>query len=211
MLTQLPKAKALVKDWLLCLDDESIQKEKERKKYFSFLTTQERNNFPTGQAHDRMGASIKMIKGQPNTGPGTYHNHDYNTIKTNSDRWMTSKLGYTCSARTAPRIAKQHQEKTPDPSHYQRNTTLPKLKPPNMYGFNCTQERFNAEDVHGPGPGTYDHEFKVNRKVIWPEQFGKPIFPIEPNLPQRSLKTELLVDKEYRKFKNKVAYFRLYY
>ena len=43
-------------------------------------------------------------------------------------------------------------------------------------------------------PGIYEHEVTRNRHVTWPQQFGKPIHPIEPHLERKTIKTEVCVN-----------------
>jgi len=185
--------------------------EEDKKKRISFGTTQNRKGFPLSTEPNKLGTVLKPIRGSPNLGPGVYNDQHYNTIAWNIDRKTVSNKGII---RTGPRLIKKKYEKTPCPTAYQTNWTKQKQFVPSAQPFNIKEKRFNevlTQPQINPGPGNYNFGRDLNRKIVWPQQFGRPIHPIEPNLPKRSVRAELMVDKEYRKFKNKVAYFRLYY
>lgn len=210
----MPQAKKTLENWVDILEGRKVDIKAERNKRVYNLASEHRDCFPTGAGRHKLGSSTRLIMPPPHLGPGAYRNDEYNTIYQNSNTWLTSKLGYTLQARTAPRIKKEIQEETPCPTHYQKNWCRPKKYKQDFYSFNQKSEKLKPRmltPLKTPGPGQYEYGVKTNRKVTWPGKFNGPIHPIEPNLPQRSLKTELMVDKEYRKFKNKVAYFRMYY
>lgn len=192
-----------------------MEEEEDKRKKFAFLTTQQRTTYPHGLYTHKLGRKTNLIPGSPWLGPGAYDNEEINSINDNSKKWITSRRGYTHQSRTGPRLKKDIVEKTPCPTAYQKNWTAPKHFTPAYQPFNAKTPKLlvkMSDEQRTPGPGVYDvSEVKVGKKIQWPGQFGKPIHPIEPDLPQRSIRTELMVDKEYRKFKNKVAYFRLHY
>jgi len=204
-------SKSILNTNIYLVDDEE---EELRKKWISFGTTQFRTCFPHAVMPTKLGRKMCPIRGQPNLGPGAYKNDEFNTVVGNCENWITTKRGYTHVSRTGPRILKEFSEVTPCPTNYQRDQSRPRTFVQASEPFNSKEKRMKYKlkqpDLN-PGPGIYDLDLKQNRRVRWPQQFGKPIFPIAPNLPKRSVRTELMVDKEYRKFKNKVAYFRLYY
>nr|CAB3264857.1 protein pitchfork-like [Phallusia mammillata] len=183
------------------------------KKAVSFGTTLDRGLFPHVCAPDRTGNELYPLRGAPDRGPGRYNNAEVSSFTYNLDKWVCSKRGYTCGSRTEPRFRKIHQMVTPSPTQYQTNWTN-RVKPKSAYKpFETSALRFKQltqDPMITPGPGIYEHDVPRNRQVKWPQQFGAPITPIQPNVMRRTLKTELLGDKEARKFRNRVAYFRLY-
>lgn len=184
------------------------------KKRISFGTTLDRGCFPYKCAPDRIGNELNPLKGSPFRGPGLYNNAELTSFTYNLDNRVCSTKGYTFSARTDPRFRRVHQMYTPSPTQYQTKCTKPKTSQPAYEPFETSEVRFKARKVDQmktPGPGTYEHDIERNRRISWPKQFGPPISPIQPVSARRTLKTELLGDKEFRKFRNRVAYFQLYF
>lgn len=193
---------------------EEEKAENPNKKPVSFGTTQSRGLFPHICAPDRTGNQLYPMKGAPNRGPGCYNNAEMTSFVHNLDNWICSNKGYTYGSRTASRFRKDFKTLTPSPEKYQTTWTKPRKFQDAYKPFQVASERFHQltiDPMITPGPGVYEHEFDRNRHISWPQQFGSPMQPIQPNLDKKTLKTELLSDKEFRKFRNRVAYFRLYY
>lgn len=191
-----------------------LDEENPAKKLVSFGTTLDRGCFPFKCEPDRTGNELYPLKGSPNRGPGLYNNAELTSFTYNLDKRICSVKGYTFSARTDPRFRKVHSLITPSPTEYQTEWTKPKTSPSAYKPFETAEVRFRGRKVDQmktPGPGTYEHDIKRDRHVSWPKRFGPPITPIQPVSTKRTLKTELLGEKEFRKFRNRVAYFKLYF
>ncbi|TFK03718.1 rhodopsin [Platysternon megacephalum] len=71
--------------------------------------------------------------------------------------------------------------------------------------------------IVGPGvttmkrPGTYEADKLPHKKITWPMKFGSPDWSLVPMPERRTLRTELITDKEFRKHRNRLAYLSLYY
>ncbi|KAM9342404.1 ciliary microtubule-associated protein 3 [Pholidichthys leucotaenia] len=61
------------------------------------------------------------------------------------------------------------------------------------------------------GPGAYDHNAVMNRKVSWPMCFGRPDLSRLPQLEKKSVRVKQPSEKEFLKQRNRVAYLSLYY
>ncbi|XP_076803018.1 ciliary microtubule-associated protein 3-like isoform X2 [Clavelina lepadiformis] len=185
-----------------------------KKKTISFGTTLDRGLFPHICAPDRTGNELYPLRGAPHRGPGCYNNAEVSSFTYNLSKWVSSKRGYTYGSRTDPRFRKIHEMITPSPTAYQTKWIDP-TKPKTAYKpFETSALRFKQltqDPMITPGPGIYEHDVPQNRKIQWPQQFGAPVKPIQPDTLKRTLKTELLSDMEARKFRNKVAYFQLYF
>ncbi|EMP30860.1 Putative protein C1orf88 like protein, partial [Chelonia mydas] len=59
--------------------------------------------------------------------------------------------------------------------------------------------------------GTYEADKLPHKKITWPMKFGSPDWSLVPVLERRTLRTELITDKEFRKHRNRLAYLSLYY
>lgn len=191
-----------------------LEIEDANKKAISFGTTLDRGLFPHVCNPDRTGNELNPMKGAPNRGPGCYDNAKVSTFTYDLDKWICSKKGYTYGSRTNPRFKKIHEFLTPSPNEYQTKWTEPRKVKSAYKPFETSDKRFNQpvlDPMLTPGPGCYEHELVRNRKITWPSCFGAPIKPIQPSMERRTLKTELMGDKEYRKFRNRVAYFSLYF
>ncbi|XP_015198228.2 ciliary microtubule-associated protein 3 isoform X2 [Lepisosteus oculatus] len=179
-----------------------------------FGSSQERKLFPSHCAPDRLGNELAPLRGGSHLGPGCYDNHTVGTIVYELERKPESRKGYTLAARTAPRLLPTAQAVTPSPQHYQKDWTRPGPLLPSAAPFCSSAQRFQSWhalcDSH-PGPGAYAHDTAQNRKVSWPMKFGSPDWNQVPSLEKRSLRTELLCDKEFQKRRNRIAYFSLFY
>nr|XP_023649396.1 protein pitchfork isoform X1 [Paramormyrops kingsleyae] len=178
-----------------------------------FGSCQERTLFPYHCAPDRMGNELSL-KGCPHRGPGCYDNHTVGTIVYELEKRPLSKKGYILAARTAARFLPPAQTNTPSPQKYQNDWSCLKLLPPCKPPFSSSTQRFMTQRVtldSNPGPGLYAHDAPHTRKVSWPMRFGPPDWTQVPMLKRRSLRTELISDKEFRKQRNRVAYLHLYY
>ncbi|KAM4871361.1 ciliary microtubule-associated protein 3 isoform 2-T2 [Thomomys bottae] len=179
---------------------------------YSFGTCQPRKIFPYFHPPNRLGNKFLPIRGAPHRGPGRYAENDWNGLAYSLSKIPTSVKGYTLGARTSTRF-KTIKDTTPYPGKYQRvNTGEQKLKQ-NFAPFNTLIPRFvsYSKESSYPGPGTYNPEKKPPFKVTWPMVFGAPDWDQVPCLEKRTLKTELSTDKDFRKHRNRVAYFSLYY
>uniref|UniRef100_A0A4W3GLH8 Protein pitchfork n=1 Tax=Callorhinchus milii TaxID=7868 RepID=A0A4W3GLH8_CALMI len=101
------------------------------------------------------------------------------------------------------------------------------LKPLSNYGYVLgarTQRRFTQAScevgINRPieggilcisSPGTYEHQLKCNRRITWPMKFSSPDWSLVSSPKRRTLRIELPSDKDFRKHRNKMAYFSLYF
>ncbi|XP_066559130.1 ciliary microtubule-associated protein 3 [Amia ocellicauda] len=179
-----------------------------------FGSSQERRLFPSHCAPDRLGNTLAPVLGAPHRGPGCYKNHTVGTVVYELEKKPESRRGYTLAARTAPRFLPTAQTVTPSPQQYQQDWTRPRPQQAGATPFSSSSPRFlrrRAEGNPNPGPGTYSHDTPRNSKVSWPMRFGAPDWSQVPLLERRTLRAELFCDKEFRKHKNRVAYFSLFY
>ncbi|XP_073416847.1 ciliary microtubule-associated protein 3 isoform X2 [Dendrobates tinctorius] len=146
-----------------------------------FGSSQERKQFPYYCAPDRLGNDLAPIRGAPNRGPGCYN---------------------------------YEEMQTPSPAEYQSFWSRERSFSPNYAPFNIKALRFpdkKTDIILNPSPGAYEHSTKQGRKVSWPGRFGSPEWSVVPSLEKKTLRSELLTDKEFRKTRNRVAYLSLYY
>ncbi|KAM3936075.1 ciliary microtubule-associated protein 3 [Leptodactylus fuscus] len=179
-----------------------------------FGSTQERKHFPYSCAPDRLGNDLSPIRGAPNRGPGCYNNEEVTSLEYLLERRPMSKKGYTMGARTAPRFPKDNKMYSPSPSEYQSFWSRERTFSASYAPFDIKAARFpdkKTDTILNPSPGTYEHSTKLGRKVSWPGRFGSPEWSEVSSLEKRTLRSKLLTDKEFRKFRNQVAYFSLYY
>lgn len=180
----------------------------------SFGSCQRRKVFPFIQPPDRLGNEYLPMRGEPQRGPGTYNNGERSTLLYNLIHKPESKKGYSMGARTASRFGFQNKYVTPAPTAYQM-IHLQELKHPSSQAvFSSNLPRFPAKIPDAelfPGPGTYDPFKMPHRHVTWPGKFGSPDWSLVPQIPKRTLRTELITDKEFRKYRNLVAYLSIYY
>ncbi|XP_040608029.1 protein pitchfork isoform X2 [Mesocricetus auratus] len=128
--------------------------------------------------------------------------------------WLGNKfLPLRGSPHTGPGCYTETDDVTPYPGMYQKVDTWNEKHKQCFAPFNALMPRFGTE-VKGtsyPGPGTYNPEKKSPPKIVWPMKFGSPDWSQVPCLEKRTLKAELSTDKDFRKHRNRVAYFSLYY
>uniref|UniRef100_A0A8C6QVW7 Ciliary microtubule associated protein 3 n=1 Tax=Nannospalax galili TaxID=1026970 RepID=A0A8C6QVW7_NANGA len=178
-----------------------------------FGTRQSRKLFPHHHPPTRLGNKFLPLRGSPHRGPGCYTATDWNGLAYNLSRIPTSTKGYAFGARTALRFKPISKDVTPYPGMYQKVNTWDEKYKQSFAPFNVSMPRFKTEanDPSYPGPGTYNPEKKPPPKIVWPMKFGAPDWAQVPCLPKRTLKAELSTDKDFRKHRNRVAYFSLYY
>uniref|UniRef100_A0A8D0BCE7 Ciliary microtubule associated protein 3 n=1 Tax=Salvator merianae TaxID=96440 RepID=A0A8D0BCE7_SALMN len=180
----------------------------------SFGACQERKLFPLFHAPDRLGNEYVPIRGDPHRGPGTYNHGEKSTLLYTLAHRPASTKGYTMGARTAPRFGLINKHVTPDPTAYQSIWIKDHKEKFPSAPFWCKTSRFSdllLEKEFYPGPGTYDPYKMPHRHVTWPGMFGAPDWSLIPMPQKRTLRTELLSDREFRKHRNLVAYLSLYY
>ncbi|XP_043932929.1 protein pitchfork [Protopterus annectens] len=180
----------------------------------SFGTTQDRKLFPYYCAPDRLGNELAPLRGAPQRGPGCYENEAVSSFIYYLQKKPESKKGYTLGARTAKRFPPEVQNVAPAPTAYQLEWSKERTFKPSSAPFSISANRFQEKTestVLTPGPGSYEHDVARNQKVSWPMKFDRPDWSLVPSLPKRTLRTELVSDKEFRKHRNRVAYLSLYY
>ncbi|XP_038676389.1 protein pitchfork-like [Scyliorhinus canicula] len=173
----------------------------------------DRKLFPLHWAPDRLGNEFPPIKGTPNRGPGRYETYLTGSLTDNLEKKHESKIGYALGARTAIRFMPQLSE-SPGPAGYQRKFGKDQILKPSSAPFGSTTPRGRwspSNKLVVPGPGTYEPNKQRNRQVEWPMKFGAPDWNLIPAPKRRTLRIELASDKEFRKHRNRVAYFRLYF
>lgn len=196
----------------------SIWIESEKPSRVAFGSTLDRGVFPSQVPHTRFGNDLSPIRGASNRGPGCYNNEEVSNFIYGIQTKKTSEKGYSLGARTAPRFRKEYSTLTPDPTKYQTTVTDPMEFSPAFRPFSNAAARFpvfkrDVEEV-SPGAGTYEHDIKKNRKVIWHDSFGGS--PINlPSVKQHSTidrNTEKLIStKDEKKYQRKLAYLKLYW
>uniref|UniRef100_A0A670JCW4 Protein pitchfork n=2 Tax=Podarcis muralis TaxID=64176 RepID=A0A670JCW4_PODMU len=181
----------------------------------SFGSCQERKIFPVFYPPDRLGNENVPIKGDPDRGPGAYNYAEKDNLLYQLARRPESTKGYTMGARTTPRFGLLSKHVTPDPTAYQSIWIRDHhRRQPTHVSFCSNMPRFSEKlldkDFY-PGPGTYDPYGMPHRHVTWPGKFGAPDWSLIPMPAKRTLRSELLSDKEFRKHRNLVAYLSIYY
>ncbi|XP_038605528.1 protein pitchfork [Tachyglossus aculeatus] len=180
----------------------------------SFGSCQQRKLFPNHHAPDRLGNHLKPIRGTSHRGPGAYIQCDETSLAYHLYKRPVSTKGYILGARTTPRFEPALKEVTPSPVAYQLLWAQERKCPPAFAPFNAKVPRFQerrADTLCFPSPNTYTPEKLPPRKVTWPMKFGAPDWNLVPFPKKRTLKTELITDREFRKHRNRVAYLSLYY
>ncbi|XP_012372482.1 protein pitchfork isoform X2 [Octodon degus] len=180
---------------------------------YSFGSRQQRKLFPLYHPPNQLGNCFLPLRGSPDVGPGRYIAED-NGLAYKLSKIPTSTKGYALGARTAARFKPLSKDVTPYPGKYQRVTTSEEKHKQNFVPFNVLLPRSGkcSKDISSyPGPGAYNPEKKAPPKVAWPMKFGSPDWTQVPCLQKRTLKAELSTDREFRKHRNRVAYFRLFY
>lgn len=194
--------------------DSTSQMAGQAKKRVSFGTTLKHGTCAETGDNKGLGDRLQLVHGAPHLGPGCYENAVFSSFTYNLKQWKCSARGYAIGARTASRFPKVQISITPSPAFYQSDCSSFKKTTPGFKSFHSTEERFKQPTMNStitPGPGVYNHNVLQNRKVQWPQQFGAPITPIQPSPIRRAVRTELFSDKEFRKYRNRVAYLSMYY
>lgn len=183
-------------------------------KHISFGSSQNRKLFPYYCAPDRLGNELAPIRGEPQCGPGSYRNEEVSNMVYLLSKKPESKKGYTLGARTAVQFPVEKTIQNPGPAAYQSFWSKERVFTPSYAPFSIKEDRFPAKvsdaELH-PGPGAYELEVPIHRRVTWPMKFGSPDWSLVPSLEKRTLRSELITDKEFRKHRNRVSYLSLYY
>ncbi|ESO86946.1 hypothetical protein LOTGIDRAFT_235142 [Lottia gigantea] len=181
----------------------------------SFMTTLDRELFPTKMPPNRFGNETIPLRGAPHRGPGCYDNEEKTNFWYDIEHKITSEKGYTLGARTAARIPEVVISKTPCPTTYQTHCTDPKTFTTSKKPFEVGAERVISQRTEaGPGPGAYEHSTPKNRQVQWHQSFGgAPIKTPEISVQSTINKNtdKLFSTKEEKKYHRKLAYLKLYY
>ncbi|KFQ33502.1 Protein pitchfork, partial [Mesitornis unicolor] len=183
----------------------------------AFGSRQERKMFPLHQAPDRLGIQLITIRGHPSLGPGCYLSQERSSHRFSLENKPLSKKGYVIGARTAQRFIPEPQTVTPSPTTYQSFWTKERKCQPAYAPFSMKAPRFpdkpSSKELF-PGPGTYEADKQLHRKVTWPMKFGSPDWSLVPTPARKMLKMEvqkLTMDKEFMKHRGRVAYLSLYF
>ncbi|XP_012405051.1 protein pitchfork isoform X1 [Sarcophilus harrisii] len=181
---------------------------------YCFGSCQPRKIFPHHHPPNRVGIKNVPIRGAPHRGPGCYLHEEKNNLAYNLAKTPTSNKGYIIGSRTSRRFKSDSKELMATPGSYDVQTVRSRCSLPPYAPFNSISTRFDqrpTESSYFPGPGTYNPQYHFSRKIVWPMKFGSPDWDQVPVLKKRTLKTELITDKEFRIHRNRVAYLSLYY
>uniref|UniRef100_A0A669QQG8 Primary cilia formation n=1 Tax=Phasianus colchicus TaxID=9054 RepID=A0A669QQG8_PHACC len=154
--------------------------------------------FPLHHAPNEMGIQLAAIRGKRFLGPGCYLQKVSLFFIL---RAFLSQKTYTIGTVT------------PGPGTYQPLWNKERKRQLNCAPFSSKTPRFPDKPPNKelfPGPGTYDAEKRLHKKITWPMKFGSPDWSLVPMPAKRMLKTELIMDREFRKHRNRVAYLSLY-
>ncbi|XP_042198179.1 protein pitchfork-like [Callorhinchus milii] len=162
--------------------------------------------FPLYWAKNRLGNEYPPIRGTPNRGPGTYNNHLRNSIVQNMKEKPLSNYGYVLGARTQRRFTQPC--KLPEQMDKRQGV---QAGSGSFWLFPSKKKKESWKDLVTPGPGTYEHQLKCNRRITWPMKFSSPDWSLVSSPKRRTLRIELPSDKDFRKHRNKMAYFSLYF
>uniref|UniRef100_A0A8C3SKN2 Primary cilia formation n=1 Tax=Chelydra serpentina TaxID=8475 RepID=A0A8C3SKN2_CHESE len=167
----------------------------------SFGSCQARKIFPFHHAPDRLGNQLVPILGDPYCGPGSYDNEEVSgsAIELLSQDPGYIK-GYVLGARTSLRF----------PPDCKINTALVNQQSINSMSKSVAEMRYILCSSSFR-PGTYEADKLPHKKITWPMKFGSPDWSLVPMPERRTLRTELITDKEFRKYRNRLAYLSLYY
>uniref|UniRef100_A0A8B9B982 Ciliary microtubule associated protein 3 n=1 Tax=Anser brachyrhynchus TaxID=132585 RepID=A0A8B9B982_9AVES len=168
----------------------------------SFGSCQERKTFPLHHAPDRLGIQLGAIKGNPFLGPGCYQSQEVSCL-TFILRAFPSQKTHIIRKLTV----------TPGPGTYQSFWNKDRKCQPSHAPFSSKTSRFPDKPSNKelfPGPGTYNTDKQLHKKITWPMKFGSPDWSLVPMPAKRMLKTQLMVDREFIKHRNRVAYLSLY-
>uniref|UniRef100_A0A7M4EYP4 Ciliary microtubule associated protein 3 n=1 Tax=Crocodylus porosus TaxID=8502 RepID=A0A7M4EYP4_CROPO len=175
----------------MCFND---QRTKHRN---SFGSCQDRSIFPLHYARNRLGNQLVPIRGEPWRGPGCYKSDEKNTMVYSLTRKPESNKGYVIGARTSLRFA-------PDSKVRDSHGTY-------LQSMNSTAEMRGVLHPSSFRPGTYEADKQPHKKITWPRKFGSPDWSLVPVPEERTLRTQFITDKEFRKHRNRLAYLSLYY
>uniref|UniRef100_A0A8C8SIP2 Primary cilia formation n=1 Tax=Pelusios castaneus TaxID=367368 RepID=A0A8C8SIP2_9SAUR len=156
----------------------------------SFGSCQARKIFPFHRAPDRLGNQLGPVLGDPDRGPGSYDNEESSMVYALTHKPESIK-GYILGARTSLRFP-------------------PDCKRTNSTSKSVAEMRFSLCSFSFR-PGTYEADKLPHKKITWPMKFGSPDWSLVPIPERRTLRTELITDKEFRKHRNRLAYLSLYY
>ncbi|KAI1230998.1 hypothetical protein IHE44_0008437 [Lamprotornis superbus] len=124
-----------------------------------------------------------------------------NILKSSISTRPLSTRGYVMGARTAPRFQQKAEMVTPGPATYQPILGEERRCQPAHVPFSSSSPRFPTrileKDLY-PGPGNYDIDQPLNRKVTWPMKFGAPDWAAVPALPRRMVKLQVQKPKEFQ-------------
>uniref|UniRef100_A0A8B9QWD4 Protein pitchfork n=1 Tax=Apteryx owenii TaxID=8824 RepID=A0A8B9QWD4_APTOW len=172
----------------------------------SFGSCQERKLFPLHHAPDRLGIQLIPIRGDPWLGPGCYQNHKVSFFGFHAQSFsFTADIQYRSSKTMTV---------TPGPGMYQSWWKKERKCQPAYAPFSIKSPRFPDKPLDReffPGPGTYEADKLLHKKVTWPMKFGSPDWSLVPMPVKTTLGAELIADREFRKHRNRMAYLSLYY
>ncbi|XP_069489152.1 ciliary microtubule-associated protein 3 isoform X2 [Ambystoma mexicanum] len=183
-------------------------------KNVSFGSSHDRELFPYHCAPDRLGNEMAPIRGEPHCGPGSYRNEEVTNMIYLMSKKPESTRGYALGARTAPQYPLEKTIQSPGPAAYQSYWSKERVFTPAYAPFSISADRFSSkvpEAERRPGPGVYELGVPCSKRVTWPMKFGSPDWSQVPSLEKRTLRSELITDKEFRKHRNRVSYLSLYY
>ncbi|XP_010722715.1 protein pitchfork [Meleagris gallopavo] len=181
-----------------------------------FGSHQDQTMFPLHHAPNRMGIQLAAIRENRFLGPGCYWSQEESSFRYSFGTKPLSMKGYVIGARTAQRFIPEPRTVTPGPGTYQPFWNKERKRQPNYAPFSSKTPRFPDKPPNKelfPGPGTYDADKQLHKKITWPMKFGSPDWSLVPMPAKRMLKTEvqkLIADREFRKHQNHVAYLSLY-
>ncbi|XP_031461804.1 protein pitchfork [Phasianus colchicus] len=185
------------------------------RKQIWFGSHQDKKMFPLHHAPNEMGIQLAAIRGKRFLGPGCYLQKE-SSFRYSFGTKPLSVKGYVIGARTAQRFIPEPRTVTPGPGTYQPLWNKERKRQLNCAPFSSKTPRFPDKPPNKelfPGPGTYDAEKRLHKKITWPMKFGSPDWSLVPMPAKRMLKTEvqkLIMDREFRKHRNRVAYLSLY-
>ncbi|XP_010126048.1 PREDICTED: protein pitchfork [Chlamydotis macqueenii] len=186
-------------------------------KRISFGSCQERKMFPLHHAPDRLGNQLVPLRGDPSLGPGCYLSQEKSSLRYSLENKPLSKKGYVIGARTAQRFIREPPIVSPSPATYQSFWNKERKCQPAYAPFSIKTPRFPHKPSNKElflGPGTYNADKQLQKKITWPMKFGSPDWFSVP-MPARSMiKKEvekLITNTELNKHRGRVAYLSLYY
>uniref|UniRef100_A0A8C4UMW0 Primary cilia formation n=1 Tax=Falco tinnunculus TaxID=100819 RepID=A0A8C4UMW0_FALTI len=182
------------------------------RKRISFGSCQERKMFPLHHAPDRLAIQLIPIRGDPSLGPGCYLSHEVSYSVFVLRAFPSQKTHSTGATGPRPKFSLL-QTVTPSPATYQSFWNKEGKRQPAYAPFSTRTPRFpdKPSDKNFPGPGAYNADKPLHKKITWPMKFGSPDWSLVPMPAKRMLKMELTIDKELWKHRNRVAYLSLYY